>query len=73
MLVNYPSADESSPRHSLEFCELASIFAAGILRLKARTALPNTAAETRPEKELSETALTCLEVTAATVLSVHTG
>jgi hypothetical protein len=50
--------------------ELAGIFAAGILRLRARAALLTD--DPAPEI-LPESWPTCLEVSAKTVLSVHTG
>lgn len=50
--------------------ELAAIFAAGILRLHARTAIPSD----DPPAEISpESATACLEVPAETVLSVIHG
>lgn len=49
--------------------ELASILAAGVLRLRSRAALP---ADPGPEN-LPESGQDCLEVPAETVLSVHTG
>ena len=45
--------------------ELASIFAAAILRLRRRKALPDS--------EFSDDAETCLEVPSETVLSGHHG
>jgi len=50
--------------------EVASILAAGVLRLRARSALPGD--DPAPEI-LPESWPTCLEVPAKTVLSVHTG
>jgi len=50
--------------------EVASILAAGVLRLHASAALPgdNPAPEILPDS-----GPTCLEVPAETVLSIHTG
>jgi hypothetical protein len=50
--------------------EVASILAAGVLRLRARAALPD--ADPAPEKS-QESGLTCLEIPDETVLSVHNG
>jgi hypothetical protein len=51
-------------------CEVAGSFAAGILRLRARSALPPADSQ---QEILPESWPTCLEVPAKTVLSVHTG
>jgi hypothetical protein len=50
--------------------ELAAIFAAGVLRLRARAALPDKHSE---QKNLPESPANCLDVPAPTVLSVHSG
>jgi hypothetical protein len=50
--------------------EVATILAAGILRLRSRAALPS---EHPGPNNPSESAEDCLEVSAKTVLSVHTG
>ncbi len=50
--------------------EVAGIFAAGVLRLRASSSLP--AADPAPEIS-PESWPTCLEVPAKTVLSVHLG
>jgi hypothetical protein len=50
--------------------ELAAILAAGVLRLRASAALPDT--ESRAENPPNSGA-TCLDVTAKTVLSVLAG
>ena len=50
--------------------EVASIFAAGLLRLRARAALPGD--DPTPEI-LPDSGPTFLEVPAETVLSVHSG
>lgn len=51
--------------------EVASILAAGVLRLRARAALPEAACPDLPPDE--ETRGSCLEVLDETVLSVHHG
>ncbi len=51
--------------------EVASIFAAGVLRLRARAALPAPTCPDLPSTE--ETRGSCLEVSDETVLSVHHG
>jgi hypothetical protein len=51
--------------------EVARILAAGILRLRARAALPG-AGEPGPEKS-AESVGDCLELSGGTRLSVHTG
>jgi hypothetical protein len=53
--------------------EVASVLAAGVLRLCARTLSPtDVASHSAPEKP-AESASSCLEVPAETVLSVHNG
>ena len=51
--------------------EVAGILAAGVLRLRARAALPEVAAVELPPDE--ETGGSCLELSDETVLSVHHG
>jgi hypothetical protein len=53
--------------------EIASILAAGILRLRTRAALPADPASHSGPKNTRESGQACLEVPAETVLSVHTG
>ncbi len=55
------------------FAEMAGILATGILRLHARAALPEGAAEQSVPENLPESAPSCLEVSDETVLSVHNG
>ena len=64
--IDDPSFSTPDERRS----EVASILAAGVLRLRARAALPG--ADPAPEKP-PESAITCLEVLDETVLSVHSG
>lgn len=52
--------------------EVACILAGGILRLHARAALAGPGTLSAPEKP-GNSAEDCLEVSAETVLSVHTG
>jgi hypothetical protein len=52
--------------------EIARILAAGVLRLRARVALPPAVPPPAPQI-LPETGPNCLEVPPETVLSVHTG
>lgn len=65
-----PIDDPSLLTPDERFSELADIFAAGVLRLRASSALP--AADPSPEI-LPESWPPCLEVPAKTVLSVQTG
>jgi len=53
--------------------EVATILAAGILRLHSRAALPINPGQDFDPKELPESGQDCLEVPAETVLSVHRG
>jgi hypothetical protein len=50
--------------------ELASILAAGVLRLRARAALSD---KHSGQKNLPESPANCLDVPPTTVLSVHSG
>ena len=61
----YPGDELSALSRDHRLTELATIFAAAILRLRARAALV-----AEPE---SDSASTCLEVPAETVLSGHHG
>jgi hypothetical protein len=53
--------------------ELAGIFAAGILRLRARTALPIESQQLSSPDVPEDSSLLRLEVSSKTVLSVHNG
>lgn len=53
--------------------ELASVLAAGILRLRSRAALPGVRDQVVETKKSQEFSQDCLEVLAETVLSVHGG
>ena len=60
------SADE-------RLCEVAAILAAGILRLRSRAALPADPGSPSYAANSPNSSQDCLEVSPATVLSVHTG
>lgn len=64
-MIQHDSSDDDSLR------EIARILAAGILRLRAREALP--AEQLADGKNLPNSGQDCLEVSDKTVLSVHTG
>jgi hypothetical protein len=53
--------------------EIVRILAAGVLRLRARAALPPAAAQLAGPQIVPESEPNCLEVPSETVLSVHTG
>jgi hypothetical protein len=53
--------------------ELAQIFAAAILRLRARQALPKSTGHAAPANNFPESSAARLEVSPDTALSVHTG
>lgn len=53
--------------------EVATIFADGILRLRARAALPANPDQPSPLKNVADNSQDCLEVPGETVLSVHGG
>ena len=55
------------------FAEVASILAAGILRLHTRAALPDNSTEHFAAEKLAKSASPSLEVSDETVLSVHNG
>ncbi|MEQ8667894.1 MAG: hypothetical protein RIC12_01895 [Pirellulales bacterium] len=55
------------------WAEVASILAAGILRLHSLAALPGDAHEIPAPKNPAESASSCLEFSDETVLSVHNG
>lgn len=64
-----PDADPARMTPDERLREIAAIFASGLLRLRARTAL-----STDPDaKNLSKTGQDSLELSAETSLSVHTG
>jgi hypothetical protein len=51
--------------------EVAGILAAGILRLRARAALPEEPGDSDDPENRDERGVSCLEVSAETVLSVN--
>jgi hypothetical protein len=53
--------------------EVAGILAAGVLRLRSRAALPAVSRPCSDPENLLDSVPNCLEVSAETVLSVHTG
>ena len=53
--------------------ELAGILAAGVLRLHPRAALPADLGDPSASENSLECGVSCLEVPAETVLSVHNG
>jgi len=55
------------------FRELAGIFAAGVLRLRAWAALSADPGQRLAQENPAESASSCLEVSDETVLSVHNG
>lgn len=63
-----PSEVSPDQRH----CELAGIFATGVLRLRQHRLRVGEPAATAP-KTLAKSVATCLEVPDETVLSVHKG
>ncbi len=66
-----PFDDPASLTPAERFQEIARLLAVGVLRLRAATAA-GAAGQPGP-KNLAETGHRCLEVSANTVLSVHTG
>lgn len=68
-----PFDDDPSPTPDERFDELASILAAGVLRLHQRAALPTRDADVALPEEVEGTADPWLEVPAGTRLSVHVG
>jgi hypothetical protein len=68
-----PFDDDPSPTPDERIHELASILAAGILRLYERAALPTRNAEVASPEDLEGTADPWLEVPGRTRLSVHVG
>jgi hypothetical protein len=67
-----PYADSPSPTADERLREVASILAAGILRLRARAALA-AAPDPLDPRILLGLGQDCLDVPLETVLSVHTG
>jgi hypothetical protein len=65
--------DDHAPTPDQRLRMVARTFAAGVLRLRARIALPGTAVELPTARILSETAANPLDVSAQTRLSVHPG
>jgi hypothetical protein len=63
--------DDLSPEARLR--EVARILAAGILRLHSRAALVVAADDLAVSQKPAQNSRDCLEVSPATVLSVHTG
>ena len=68
-----PHDDPAAMTDDERLHEVAGIIAAGILRLRARAALPTCPAQHAAPKDSRESDRNCLEVPAETVLSVHTG
>jgi hypothetical protein len=68
-----PDQDPAALAPEERLREVATILAAGLLRLRARTALPAGLDEHPGPKNPRKTGQDCLEVGAETVLSVHTG
>jgi hypothetical protein len=68
-----PDADPAFMTSEERLREVASIFAAGLLRLRARAALPTDPGQIPEPENLSKSGQDCLEVSPETVLSVHTG
>jgi hypothetical protein len=64
--------DESAVAEDDRLREIARILAGGVLRLRARVALPPAVQLPAPQI-LLESGPNCLEVPPETVLSVHTG
>jgi hypothetical protein len=63
----HPSTDDERRR------EIASLFAAAILRLRSRAALPFVPAGTRSPENLPNSAVNSLELSQQNRLSVHSG
>ena len=68
-----PIDDPSSLTPDERFIEVARILAAGVLRLHARAALSAETAEDSASENSPNSAAPGLEVSAETVLSVHSG
>ena len=68
-----PIDDPSSLTPDQRLAEVASILAAGILRLDARAAMPDDVAGQVALANPPESASSCLEVSDETVLSGHNG
>jgi hypothetical protein len=68
-----PETDPARMTADQRLREVAAILAAGLLRLRARSALPTDPGQVPGPENLPETGPDRLEVPAETVLSVHTG
>jgi hypothetical protein len=68
-----PETDPARMTADERLREVAAILAAGLFRLRARSALPTNPGQVPGPENLPETGPDCLEVPAETVLSVHTG
>jgi hypothetical protein len=68
-----PETDPARMTAGERLREVAAILAAGLLRLRARSALPTDPGQVPGPENLPETGPDCLEVPSETVLSVHTG
>ena len=68
---NHNEADRLTSDERLR--EIARIFAAGVLRLHSRVALPTTRAQLPGPQNLPKSAPNCLEVPREVRLSVHPG
>uniref|UniRef100_A0A7C4QME0 Uncharacterized protein n=1 Tax=Schlesneria paludicola TaxID=360056 RepID=A0A7C4QME0_9PLAN len=68
-----PETDPARMTADERLREVAAILAAGLLRLRARSALPTDPGQVPGPENLPETGPDCLEVPSETVLSVHTG
>jgi hypothetical protein len=68
-----PETDPARMTAGERLREVAAILAAGVLRLRSRAALPADSDEHCGPKNPLESGQDCLEVSAETVLSVHTG
>lgn len=68
-----PETDPACMTADERLREVAAIFAAGLLRLRARSALPTNPGQDSAPKNVPESGPDCLELPDETVLSVHTG
>jgi len=68
-----PSEDSDLLTPDQRLSEVARILATGVLRLQSRAALPDNASEVPAQKNVEDSAPSCLELSAETVLSVHNG
>ena len=67
----HEDAANLTPEH--RFSEIASLLASGVLRLRARAALPTDAGQLGESKDSQESNADRLELPEKTVLSVHRG